>query len=357
MAMGTCARHSQGLSGPAAVLARACATLLLAWAGIIWATGSAAGAPLAAAAGLPATPHELAAPRPEASTIVLPAAVVALLFDGEGVAPAPYPGRLLAKGLAGEDVRILQRFLNEDGASPRLRVDGIFGPRTRRAVVAFQHRSRLVHDGIVGPKTWAAGPGAGLPADAEDVAPAPPPAPVPPPSSTTTTRPVPTTAPTTASSPASTDRATPATPATPVPSTGSTVAPTTTVGPSTSAPVPTTKASTTTATAAVAPPTAPTTPRPPTSEQQPPSSTAATQPSTSGGGSTARGSTTSTSPPGVAAPVAPKGDGRSSTSGRRPLAFGVAVGALLLVAGLWLAWRRRPGVGEPYERRPPASGG
>jgi peptidoglycan hydrolase-like protein with peptidoglycan-binding domain len=34
--------------------------------------------------------------------------------------------------------------------------DGIFGPHTRRAVIAFQRRRGLTPDGIAGRDTWAA---------------------------------------------------------------------------------------------------------------------------------------------------------------------------------------------------------
>ncbi|SDY13063.1 peptidoglycan-binding protein [Thermoactinomyces sp. DSM 45892] len=37
-----------------------------------------------------------------------------------------------------------------------LAVDGIFGPKTPRAVKSFQRKKGLVTDGIVGPKTWKA---------------------------------------------------------------------------------------------------------------------------------------------------------------------------------------------------------
>ena len=65
-------------------------------------------------------------------------------------------------------VRVLQRDLDAAGYPPG-RLDGLYGPRTRRAVVAFQAAYGLQVDGIVGPRTWAAlrapvltlGPGAG----------------------------------------------------------------------------------------------------------------------------------------------------------------------------------------------------
>lgn len=53
-----------------------------------------------------------------------------------------------------ETVRGAQTALNARGA--KLKVDGIFGNGTHNAVVAFQGRSKLTKDGIVGPKTWAA---------------------------------------------------------------------------------------------------------------------------------------------------------------------------------------------------------
>lgn len=51
-------------------------------------------------------------------------------------------------------VRSLQHLLNARGA--HLVVDGIFGPRTRAAVIAFQKAHKLVVDGVVGNRTWRA---------------------------------------------------------------------------------------------------------------------------------------------------------------------------------------------------------
>jgi len=58
---------------------------------------------------------------------------------------------------AGEEVRILQEFLNQFiPTPPLLREDGIFGPKTKARVILFQQQAGLVPDGIVGPKTGQA---------------------------------------------------------------------------------------------------------------------------------------------------------------------------------------------------------
>lgn len=63
----------------------------------------------------------------------------------------------LRQGSTGQHVRTLQERLNARvHPSPGLTVDGIFGPKTRAAVVAFQGQNWLDPDGIVGPITHAA---------------------------------------------------------------------------------------------------------------------------------------------------------------------------------------------------------
>ncbi|MDW0357800.1 N-acetylmuramidase family protein [Halomonas venusta] len=59
---------------------------------------------------------------------------------------------ILRRGDTGKAVRKLQRSLGFTGDD----VDGVFGPATKRAVLAFQRRSNLVADGIAGPKTLEA---------------------------------------------------------------------------------------------------------------------------------------------------------------------------------------------------------
>lgn len=60
----------------------------------------------------------------------------------------------LRSGARGEDVKVLQRLLRENGYL--LDIDGKFGPQTRGAVESYQGKMGLQRDGIVGPMTWAA---------------------------------------------------------------------------------------------------------------------------------------------------------------------------------------------------------
>jgi len=55
--------------------------------------------------------------------------------------------RMLKKGDTGEEVRTLQRILS-------LKTDGIFGNKTREAVINFQLHHEIDADGVVGNDTW-----------------------------------------------------------------------------------------------------------------------------------------------------------------------------------------------------------
>jgi len=64
-----------------------------------------------------------------------------------------YGSRILKLGSKGEDVKILQTNLNSLNY-PAGTVDGIFGSKTKSAVMAFQKATGLVVDGIVGKNTY-----------------------------------------------------------------------------------------------------------------------------------------------------------------------------------------------------------
>lgn len=78
--------------------------------------------------------------------------------------PGPvHPCPTLAQGARGPSVTDLQTRLRAQGFNPGA-IDGIFGPNTKAAVMAFQKSKGLVQDGIVGVKTWTAlGVNCGIP--------------------------------------------------------------------------------------------------------------------------------------------------------------------------------------------------
>jgi N-acetylmuramoyl-L-alanine amidase len=86
-------------------------------------------------------------------------AIVAQYNNLQNIGPA-YPGTPLRRGDRGENVRMMQRYLNALSrvfpSIPALTADGIFGPVTESAVLAFQRQFGLVADGIIGPITWNA---------------------------------------------------------------------------------------------------------------------------------------------------------------------------------------------------------
>lgn len=74
---------------------------------------------------------------------------LALQLRGQIIAPPPAARPVLQQGATGADVLALQRALS-------LTADGVFGPKTRAAVVAFQKKRDLLPDGVVSRMTWAA---------------------------------------------------------------------------------------------------------------------------------------------------------------------------------------------------------
>ncbi len=75
-----------------------------------------------------------------------------------GIPVTPFPGRLLVLGSQGNDVRLLQEYLNELATVypelPSLSADGVYGPATRDAVLTFQDLFGLERTGIVDALTW-----------------------------------------------------------------------------------------------------------------------------------------------------------------------------------------------------------
>lgn len=83
--------------------------------------------------------------------------VVNLIASGKPIKQQnPYTllSTLMKEGARGESVKWLQWELNEAGAN--LKIDGIFGPRTKNMVMWYQGGHGLLVDGIVGKKTIAA---------------------------------------------------------------------------------------------------------------------------------------------------------------------------------------------------------
>jgi N-acetyl-anhydromuramyl-L-alanine amidase AmpD len=92
-----------------------------------------------------------------------------LLADVGVPRPGPAPGpveppdpggataevRTLRRGSRGDEVLDAQRRLQAAGFDPGP-LDGVFGPKTLGAVIAFQRSRGVTADGIVGPRTWAA---------------------------------------------------------------------------------------------------------------------------------------------------------------------------------------------------------
>jgi peptidoglycan hydrolase-like protein with peptidoglycan-binding domain len=70
-----------------------------------------------------------------------------------------YPGTLLREGSRGDNVKLMQEYLQDISAAygqiPYISADGIFGPKTTEAVKSFQRAYNLTPDGIIGPATWS----------------------------------------------------------------------------------------------------------------------------------------------------------------------------------------------------------
>ena len=84
--------------------------------------------------------------------------ILAILPEDYGWVIEPYPGYPLTRGQRGEDVRLLQNYLNLISdiytEIPKIAVDGDFGPSTEAAVKAYQQIFGIPVTGVVGAGTW-----------------------------------------------------------------------------------------------------------------------------------------------------------------------------------------------------------
>jgi peptidoglycan hydrolase-like protein with peptidoglycan-binding domain len=89
----------------------------------------------------------------------IPVAATTTVKTGAAVdLPVPALNRALSFRsplLTGDDVDYLQFLLKVEGYREVGVVDGVFGQKTRAAVIRFQKANGLGADGVVGPKTWS----------------------------------------------------------------------------------------------------------------------------------------------------------------------------------------------------------
>jgi peptidoglycan hydrolase-like protein with peptidoglycan-binding domain len=118
---------------------------------IVLATGTLAAGLALPAAAAPAAPVTAASTATAASTVTVKATRAA---SAQALQPWPVLRQGANSAWPRVTVRSLQYLLNSRGA--KLTADGVFGAKTKAAVVAFQRARHLPADGVVGAKTWGA---------------------------------------------------------------------------------------------------------------------------------------------------------------------------------------------------------
>src|SRR6185437_5867585 len=118
---------------------------------IVLATGTLAAGLALPAAAAPAVPVTAASTATAASTVTVKATRAA---SAQALQPWPVLRQGANSAWPRVTVRSLQYLLNSRGA--KLTADGVFGAKTKAAVVAFQRARHLTADGVVGAKTWGA---------------------------------------------------------------------------------------------------------------------------------------------------------------------------------------------------------
>lgn len=94
------------------------------------------------------------------ATVITAAALMTMPQASSAEESIPYiftlpESGIVKEGSRGVHVEILQRSLNK-AAEARLTVDGVFGPKTTKAVYYYQTAKKVKADGIYGPKTHEA---------------------------------------------------------------------------------------------------------------------------------------------------------------------------------------------------------
>ena len=69
---------------------------------------------------------------------------------------SPARPQVLRRGATGQPIQMLQQKINRKATRKHLRVDGVFGPKTEAAVIAYQRARGIEANGIVGQGTWQA---------------------------------------------------------------------------------------------------------------------------------------------------------------------------------------------------------
>jgi hypothetical protein len=89
------------------------------------------------------------------ATTTTPPATTTTPTTTQPAAVPTLPAGLLKQGTSGNDVKALQEALKGAGHSPGT-IDGVFGPQTEQALIAFQQAAGIPADGVYGPGTKAA---------------------------------------------------------------------------------------------------------------------------------------------------------------------------------------------------------
>lgn len=84
--------------------------------------------------------------------------ILDVFYSLPNVSVPQYPGTSLRVGSRGDNVLIMQKYLNTIAGQypsiPKMVADGVFGANTQSAVIAFQRLFNLTADGVIGRNTW-----------------------------------------------------------------------------------------------------------------------------------------------------------------------------------------------------------